>query len=188
MRSNEALLLAAAIAVCSCKLADRSKNRISGSAGDPANAPLAQSSPSSMKEPGPGLLFPPYPAGVTSEDGAALPDTVGAVEYGIETVLTPVGPRFWLSRLVRRDEKGHAYWLLLDTLPVPAYDSTRVVVYTQCSLHGRVDFEILALLLRSNTDSFRTAVSAWRADRSRERFLAVSPRGVVCANESHGER
>jgi len=135
----------------------------------------------------PGLQYPPYPDGVESSGGGYLiEDTVGGTNYGIEWVHTSVGTQLWFGRLVAQDPSGQAVWRLVDTLSPPAHDSTRRLIGGQCTAHGALDQEILALVDGEDAESLRTVFSAWRADRRSGRFMVLPPAGIVCVNEGYG--
>jgi hypothetical protein len=134
-----------------------------------------------------GLQYPPYPDGVESSGGGYLiEDAVGGTDYGIEWVHTSAGTQLWFGRLVAHDPSGHPVWRLVDTLSPPAYDSTRRLIGGQCTDHGKLDQEILALVAGEDAESLRTVFSAWRADRRSRRFIALQPAGIVCVNEGYG--
>lgn len=142
-----------------------------------------------------GLRFPPYPTGITSVGTTLIQDTVGGTDYVIDWVTTASNPQLWLGRLKLwfgrfdgRAEDGHAFWRLVDTLSVPAYDTTRTLVIAQCTLRGRFDPELIALVAYERAEYERaessyTVFAAWRADRRKGRFLAVPPTGIACSNE-----
>jgi hypothetical protein len=133
-----------------------------------------------------GLRFPPYPTGVTSVSGSLLQDTLGGTDYVIDWVTTAPNPQLWFGRFDGRDAAGRPFWRLVDTLSVPAYDTTRTLVIAQCTLRGQFDAELIALVAYEMAESLHTVFSAWRADRRQGRFLAVPPTGIACANEGYG--
>src|SRR5467141_2699441 len=119
----------------------------------------------------PGLHYPPYPDGVESSGGGYLiEDTAGGTDYGSEWVQLPAGTQLWFGRLIARDPSGHPVWQLVDTLSPPTHDSTRSLIGGQCTEHGVLDQEILALVAAEDAESLHTVFSAWRADRRRGRF------------------
>jgi len=132
-----------------------------------------------------GLQYPPYPDGVASSGGGYLIEG-GGTDYGIEWVHTPAGTQLWFARLISHDASGAAVWRLVDTLSPPAHDSTRRLIGGQCTWHGELDQEILALVADEDAESLHTVFSAWRADRRKGRFIVLQPTGIVCVNEGYG--
>jgi hypothetical protein len=133
------------------------------------------------------LQFPPYPAGTKYVSGAVIQGSSSVADYGIQQVEDSVGQLLWFSRFLRRDATGHAYWKLIDSLRLPAYDSARFLVIVGCALRGHPDPEVVALVASQAQDSFRTIFSAWLADRRTERLRLLDPHsGIVCENPGWG--
>jgi hypothetical protein len=133
------------------------------------------------------LEFPPYPEGTRYAAGAALVDSGRVTDFGIERLLDSKGEQLWFTRLTRRDDHGRPYFRLLDSLRVPPYDTTLIVVLDGCAVEGRPDPEVVALVKDVPADSFRVVIGAWRADRRTGHLREIEPPlGVACENMAWG--
>ena len=56
-----------------------------------------------------------------------------------------------------------------------------------CASRGSHDDALIAVAQQVDSDSLRTVLRAWRADREAGRIIPVSTIGVVCENEGYGE-
>ena len=130
------------------------------------------------------LVYPPYPRGYHLESGVLIPGSAGKHEYALDWLSHGNHTEIWFGRDVLTSPEPT--WELQDSLILPAYPRSQVVVMAECSLRGSPDFELIALAKQEDADSFRTIVRAWRADRSTNRIVQVAVAGIACANEGYG--
>ena len=76
--------------------------------------------------------------------------------------------------------------LITDAMEYPATGYNENLVEWWCSLNEQADEELMAVVDSSSNKKRLPAIRAWRMNRRSGKFEPISPAGISCINESHG--
>jgi len=139
-----------------------------------------------------GTTVPPYPAGLTNEQGACIAQTLGGVasecdfSMGILEDTSSVPKSLFGARLAGRDETGRARWTVTDAVPYPALPEGYLLAMATCEADGKKDETIVAVVRATETEWLADVLWARRYDLNTEKFVEQPIRGLRCLNEGWG--
>ena len=135
----------------------------------------------------PPVVYPPPPPGYVITDGTLMQlDGRGPV-WSLDSVAISGRRLIWFGLRQPLDSTYEHRYLLLDTLSLPSYEPTQVVVLADCSTGGVPDYQLIALtpplpttFAVTDTDTVHTLVAVWRADTARRRIVPLDTAGIAC--------
>lgn len=141
-----------------------------------------------------GLIVPPYPEEVLHRGGGMM-GGFGIRGYdnpyfGFGHIRIEEYYTMWFEMFSYRDQKGKAYWEVLDILILPELRKDEVYLYDGCFLNGEYDGEILVIALVDREAFLRRYVTnekvrmAWRANRAKQAYEVISTEGIECSGEA----
>jgi len=138
-----------------------------------------------------GTTVPPYPAGLTSEQGACVAQTLGLASecdfsVGILEDTSSVPKSIVGARLAGRDESGRARWTVTDALPYPVLPEGYFLAIASCETDGKKDETIVAVVRATETEWLADVLWARRYDLGTAKFVEQPLPGVRCLNEGWG--
>jgi len=133
-----------------------------------------------------GIHYPPFPEGFGSKSGILVTGVGDSAEFGIDLVASRSGEDLWFGSLVRRNERGEAEWVLVDTLSLPQQPPGYSLILGGCRVDGKSDPALVAVAKDEDRDSLRILLSAWRGDSESGKLHEISTKGIACENEGYG--
>lgn len=138
-----------------------------------------------------GVTVPPYPEGLISKYGSCVALSLGVkreCDYAVSILERPDGKPVVLvgERLVKRDDRRKAIWIITDTLPYPTLPEGYLLAIANCRIDGKPDRTIIAAVRNEDGEWLGTLLWAHRFDLSKEKFVEQPTAGVQCQNEAAG--
>lgn len=121
-----------------------------------------------------GLVYPPSPESLSQVFSMLIQDKG---DYSLMMVLEGADKMLWLSKIVRYDENGSAFWEVKDVLDLTNLEAGLTLLPDGCSLNGALDSEILVAGRNG------AIVLAWRANTALGRFEVIPTDGIHCNSD-----
>lgn len=121
-----------------------------------------------------GLVYPPSPESLTQVFSMLIQDKES---YSLMMVREGANKMLWLSKVVRYDESGSAFWEVDDVLDLTNLEVGLTLLPDGCSLNGVPDSEILVAGRNG------VLLLAWRANTALGKFEVISTEGVRCNSD-----
>jgi hypothetical protein len=107
-------------------------------------------------------------------------------QYGVTHASKGKVFMLWLERLTHRDEKGRPFWEIRDVLFLPRLAKGQMLFYTNCSVRGKPDAEVMAITDAPPRGRLSGRVRyAWRANRQTEKVEVLPVEGIKCEIEGY---
>jgi hypothetical protein len=132
-----------------------------------------------------GSIVPPYPAGLSEQEGSCIGDKPDQpCEWGIGVLANAAGKKVQIvaSSDAKRPEEKNARWRVTDAIPYPPVGKGLELAVATCRSSGAEDSSILAVVRSSKKEWLQAAGWAYRLDRASGKFVKLSPQGIDCIN------
>ncbi len=109
------------------------------------------------------------------------------LHYGVNHVKSHKNEHYLISS---RFEDGHLgtndYQMrVMDIIEIPPFNEEYFTVKLKnCSLHGRSNSSLFALVVAEEKRQLRNVLKVWTLDRKTGVFTSIKPEGVTCFNEN----
>jgi hypothetical protein len=135
-----------------------------------------------------GIRYDSLPAKFTFVSGSLIPLTPGAnsVSFDLDLVRTPRGQMVWLDSIVAVSPRGRPTRIVRAELKVPPLAADERLVMSTCSVDGRLDPRVVAIVVTSqsaavDSTAHLTAIrQAWRANAALGQFEVIPVTGITC--------
>jgi hypothetical protein len=139
-----------------------------------------------------GLKYPPLPSSIrtSTSSGRAIWNPSTPISWVVDVVMDEKNLMLWLSKIIDRDEVGHAFFEVRDILFLPPSARDKDFVVGECVLAGKPDFELVALVnvdqesLDNRWLPNSNIISAWRANLSTGKIEQISTEKIECNAET----
>ena len=129
-----------------------------------------------------GINYPPFP-----EEVEGIGGWITEEPYGIDQVSIDGQELLLLSRLIRRDSKGKAFFKVVNVLSLPSINTETEEIRGSCFVNGKEAPNMIFLAKWEEEKPYLTkARKAWRVEG--ENFVEINPQSVnfQCENYAYG--
>lgn len=176
-------LLVAGLAACSGETGKSSGDSGASAAGTVVSAAEFSSAAKYV-----GIRYDSLPPKFTFVSGSLIPIAPGAnsVGFDLDLVRTPRGQMVWLDSIVAVSQRGRPTRIVRAELRVPPLAADERLVMSSCSVDGKLDPRVVAIVVTSQGASVDTSArsmtirQAWRADATSARFEVIPVTGIAC--------
>ena len=172
------------IAIAGCSGSDAGKSDSGASAAGIVMTPAEFSSAKNYV----GIRYDSLPAKFTFVSGSLIPIAPGSnsVGFDLDLVRTPRGQMVWLDSIVAVSQRGRPTRIVRAELKVPPLAPDERLVLSTCSVDGRLDPRVVAIVVTSrsaavdSTTQLTAIRQAWRASPVSGQFDVIPVTGIVC--------
>jgi hypothetical protein len=131
-----------------------------------------------------GSIVPPYPAGLSEQEGSCVGDKPGQpCEWGIGILANAAGKKVQIyAGSDATDGRKDARWRVTDVLPYPTLGKGLDLAVAVCRSGGAEDSAILAVVRNAKREFLQATGWVYRLDRTSGKFVKLSPTGIDCIN------
>jgi hypothetical protein len=138
------------------------------------------------------LKYPPLPSSILTSASwqSGLWNSSSSQFWSVDAVMDEKNIMLWLSRRISYNESGHAIFQVRDTVFLPPSARDKKIIVSECVLDGEPDYEIVALV-KLDQESLENRwlpnshiLSAWRANRTKEKLEPISTADIECNAET----
>ena len=132
-----------------------------------------------------GSIVPPYPAGLSEQEGSCIGDKPDQpCEWGIGVLANAAGKKvqIYAASDAKPPEERNARWRVTDVLPYPTLGKGLDLAVAVCRSGGAEDSAILAVVRNAKREFLQATGWVYRLDRTSGKFVKLSPNGIDCIN------